>query len=183
MVKRSIIACAILLGFMSIAAYSDTIGVYDDTQGLSCNITDDMALKHVYVVHATSLGATASEWSAPLPACWTNTTWLSDTEPFGMPGNSQTGKAVGYGTCQAGPSAIHVLTINYFVQGSSPPCCLYPVLPPSWAATINVVDCDNVLLPAVGLTSTINGDGTCPCGYPVPVEESTWGKVKALYAD
>ncbi|UCG51818.1 MAG: hypothetical protein JSW58_16875 [Candidatus Latescibacterota bacterium] len=184
MIVKHIAVGVVFIAIVSVIAHADTIGVYNDTGGTDCNISDDeFPIKEVYVVHVTSLGATASEWSAPIPACWTNATWLSDTEPFSMPGNSQTGKSVGYGTCMAGPGAIHILTINYFVEGSSPPCCPYPVLPASWAEDVLVVDCNNNLLPGVGLTSTINGDETCPCGYPVPVEETTWGKIKVLYTE
>ncbi len=95
----------------------------------------------------------------------TNATWISDTEPFENPGNSQTGKSIGYGVCIAGPRAILVLTINYFVQGSSPPCCQYPLLPVPWAGgQVRLIDCDYNTLTAEGLVSTINGNGTCSCG-------------------
>ena len=183
MVRRTIVMFAAILCLVSMTAFADTIGIYDDPTGIDCNIIDDtIGLKSVYVVHLAPSGATASEFSAPKPACWTTATWLSDTVAFEMPGNSQVGISIGYGICQLGPS-IHILTINYFVQGDGEPCCQYPVLPhPSWPDAIHVVDCDNNLLPATGLVATINTDSTCPCGYPVPVEDTTWGKVKNLYS-
>jgi len=98
-----------------------------------------------------------------------------------MPGNSQTGKSMGYGTCKTG--VIYILAINYFVQGTSPACCLYPVLPAPFNlhGEVEAMDCDFNLVTEIGLVSTINADGTCPCGYPVAVEETTWGAVKALF--
>jgi hypothetical protein len=184
MFLRSIAACVFLVAIVSVVVHSDTIGLYNDTAGMSCNITDGSPLKMVYVVHITSGNVTASEFSAPKPACWANATWLSDTDIWGWPGTSQTGKAIAYGYCITGPMAIHILTINYFVQGSSPACCQYPLLPDPWAGgEVHVADCNNNIVPVVGLVSTINGDATCPCGYPVPVEETTWGRVKALYTE
>jgi hypothetical protein len=110
-------------------------------------------------------------------------TYLSDTVWFAV-GNSQNGIAVGYGSCLTG--SIFVMMINYFVQGTSEACCVYPVLPYPNAVpggAILVQDCDYNLVFGVGLAATVNGNSSCPCGYPVPVEETTWGGVKALYGD
>jgi hypothetical protein len=62
---------------------------------------------------------------------------------------------------------------------------LYPVLPnPNFpSGKIEVGDCSNHVVFGVGLVATLNGNSSCPCGYPVPVEETTWGSVKALYAE
>ena len=185
MFLRAIAVFVVFLGIGTVVAHSDTIGLYNDSSGMDCNITDVSPLKLVYVVHITSGNVTASEFSAPKPACWTNAVWLSDTEAFEMPGTSQTGKSIGYGVCITVPRAIHILTINYFVQGSSPPCCLYPLRGHPYGDPDHpmVADCNNQGHPAQGLVATINGDATCPCGYPVPVEETTWGRVKALYTE
>ncbi|UCH84194.1 MAG: hypothetical protein JSW50_00455, partial [Candidatus Latescibacterota bacterium] len=99
-------------------------------------------------------------------------------------GNSQTGVAIGYGTCLESP--VHPLTINYFVQ--SPPtesCCYYPVLPDPHVPSgeIEVVDCNNELVYAEGGVAVLYPTSNCLCeGGVVAVEESTWGRVKALYA-
>jgi len=173
-----------LICLVSGLAQGDTIGLYADQSGTNCNITATSSLAYVYVVHVTT-GATASEFSAPKPVCWTGATWVGDQCPF-VPcfdGPSQTGMMIGYGSCKAG--AIHILTIVYSVQGPSPSCCSYPLLrDPRYAwKTPVVIDCNENLVSAVGLVATINGNATCPCGYPVPVEETTWGSVKALYAE
>jgi hypothetical protein len=162
-------------------AYGDTIGLYADNIGTNCNIAESPTLTYVYVVHVSSGGATASEFMAPKPACWTGATWIQDIEVYGMPGNSQTGKSIGYGACLIG--TIHILTIVYFSQGLAEPCCVYPVLAVPWSpgGQLLVADCDFNAVPAIGLTATVNGNATCPCGCPVPVEETTWGAVKALY--
>lgn len=96
-------------------------------------------------------------------------------------GNSQTGVAIGYGACV--PSPIHVLTINYFGGGATQECCYYPVLPDPNIASgqIEVVNCDQYLVYGNGMTSVVNPTDGCFCGG-ISVKESTWGKVKSLYA-
>jgi hypothetical protein len=53
------------------------------------------------------------------------------------------------------------------------------------SGTIEVVDCNSALLTdVVGLSGRINGNPTdCECDPTVGTEESTWGKVKALYTN
>ena len=182
-----IIITAGLFGLLWLAAASaqcHTIGLYADTGGTSCNISETLPLTFVYVVHhIPPSGATGCSFSAPKPVCWTDATWIYDTEPYSWPGTSQTGKTIGYGSCKTG--SLHILTIIYFSHGVSEPCCLYPVLPDPWVPSgqIEVADCDYNVVPAVGLMATVNGNSTCPCDYPVPADETTWGGVKALYTE
>jgi hypothetical protein len=96
-------------------------------------------------------------------------------------GNSQSGVAIGYGACV--PSPNHILTIQYFGSGLTGPCCLYKVYPDPFipSAQIEVVDCANNILFATGGAALINPDATCTC-Y-VAAEETTWGKMKAIFAE
>ena len=178
-----------LLGIVCLVAglaHGDTIGLYADPSGMNCNIIASAGVVNVYVVHVTS-GATASEFRAPKPACWNGATWIGDQDPFGGVcigcGDSQTGRSRAYGMCLAG--AVHILTISYFVPAPGEPCCLYPVLPHpgSPGGEVEIVDCEFTLRIATALTATVNGGAACPCGYPVPVEETTWGRMKALYTE
>jgi len=133
-------------------------------------------------VHMNTTGALASQFAAPAPPCMTGVTWLADYPQYLVAiGNSQQGIAIAYGVCSASP--IQVLTIQYFASGLSQTCCMYPVIPSMGAPSgqIEVVDCSETLLWGSGLTSSVNADETCMCGA-VKVEESTWGRVKAIYA-
>ena len=175
-----------LLGMICLVAglaHGDTIGLYADQFGMNCNIAGS-GLVNVYVVHVTN-GATALEFSAPKPACWTGATWLADycQVPPCMGGWSQTGIMIGYGSCRAG--AILALRIVYTVQEPSASCCSYPLLrdPRDIWETPMVVDCNFDAHAATGLVSTIDGNESCPCGYPVAAVETTWGCVKALYGE
>ncbi|UCG51329.1 MAG: BACON domain-containing protein [Candidatus Latescibacterota bacterium] len=161
--------------------FGGTIGVYTDAAGSECGIQDVPGLLPLYVVHVNTLGATASQFAAPMPSCMTGVSWLSDSPEFSVTlGNSQIGVAVGYGSCLVSP--IHVLTINYFASGTSETCCMYPVIadPNVPSGMIEVVDCASNLLYAMGATCIVNPTNECRCD--VSVEESTWGRVKALYA-
>jgi hypothetical protein len=186
--KYSVIGLLSMLLVVAVAATcaGDTVGVYADNGGMNCNIVDNyVGLLTVYVVHVTD-GATASMFLARRPECWTGAVWVGDSTPY-CPGvgcgDSQTGIGLVYGACQVG--AIHVLTITYFVQAASQACCLYPLLPHpgSPGGQVEVTDCGFNPGVAMGLVATVNGGPTCPCGYPVPVEETTWGRVKALYTE
>jgi hypothetical protein len=158
------------------------IGLYADPAGSNCNIFyTGSGLVPVYVVHTHTGGATGCEFAAPKPVCWTNAMWLSDSDPFPIQiGNSQTGKSVGYGSCRA--SATVVTTINYFVL--APPtqvCCSYPVVPHPVSGHIWVGDCADNLLDARGAPAVIYPDASCLCESVVRVEETTWGRLKAMY--
>ncbi|MEJ2722725.1 MAG: hypothetical protein P8181_16545 [bacterium] len=165
------------------AQQGGSIGIFADTQGNDCDIFDNaVGLRTYYVCHVYTAGATASQFSAPKPSCML-ASWLSDTAVFPVTiGNSQSGVAIGYGSCQVGP--IHILSINFFCQGLTPLCCYYPVLPdPSnVSGNIEVVDCDNNLLMGTGFISVVNPDQSCCC-HCTPADESTWGKVKSLYSN
>jgi hypothetical protein len=93
--------------------------------------------------------------------------------------------SIGYGSCRVG--SIHVQTMNFFAMGNTPPCCHYWVRPDPAAPSnqVEVVDCNNSLLYATGGLGFINPGPGCTCGYPcpVPVEETTWGRVKAVYSE
>jgi hypothetical protein len=106
-------------------------------------------------------------------------TYLAETSPYLTLGNSQTGIALSYGSCMPA-SPFLILTIQYLVQGATPPGCEYWVVPDPTTEYDNVmvVDCDSVLRESYGGVAYINGfPGLCTVG----VEETTWGKVKSLY--
>jgi hypothetical protein len=158
-----------------------SIGIYADVAGTECNLSDaTVGMTTYHVVHLADFGMTACAYWAPKPSCFT-AMYLSDTNVFPVTiGNSQAGVSIGYGSCRPGP--IHVQSIVFFTQGTTPQCCLYPVLGIPSSGNVEAVDCANHLITAYGVTSVINPNGACTCGS-VKVEESTWGRVKSLYAE
>ena len=182
--KKTLSLTLVLMLSASMAfAQAGSIGIFSDPGGSSCNLLDTApGLLNLYVVHALTPAATASQWAAPQPACMVGASYLSDTGIFPVTiGNSQTGVAVGYGACLSSP--IHCLTINFFGSGLSQACCYYGVVPdPSLpSGDIEVVDCDKNLLVATGGGGILNPDATCQCD--VPAQDTTWGKVKSIFAE
>jgi len=79
-----------------------------------------------------------------------------------------------------------ILTIMYFAQGTTPAgCCMYLEGDPSTTPPgIYVTDCSDppMLMRASGGHAWINAPWGATCiNDPVPVEETSWGQIKALY--
>lgn len=160
------------------------IRAYEDQYGTDCDFEyEGAALVPVYFIHTETDGATASQWAAPMPACWTNAIYTGEIQPMPVDyGNTQTGISLSYGGCLY--HSILLVTVNYFVFG--PPdqnCCLYPVIPDPDAPTgqIEIVDCSFVKHAGRGGIAVVNADASCSCQQIVSVKETTWGQVKALY--
>ena len=139
----------------------------------------------LYLVHESHTGATAVNFSALRPACFSGL-WLSDTRVFpNTVGNSQTGVIVNYGSCLQAPT--HVLTMNFIVFGPTPPCCYYPVQPDPMnpSGHIESVDCASQVWEAGDIPAIINPTPNCWDGIcvPIPVEDTTWGRVKAMFVE
>jgi len=203
---RTLLSLLALLVLVASPAFAQGgwISMFADQSGTDCDLPDRMTgLTPYYVVHYMySGGATASQFWTPAPWCL-GATYLSDTAVFPVTiGNSQTGVSIGYGVCLF--DRAHVLTLNFFTQGTSPECCCYFVYPHPESTTgeIEVVDCGNNLVTANGGWGYINADWvTCGCWVdlnvndegpagpygcindPIAVEQATWGKVKALYSE
>jgi hypothetical protein len=190
MKKVILLTMVMLLGSSLAFGQVGFVGTYAEPTGTVCNVVDAApGLLNIFVVH-THTTAAAVSFRAQTPLCMSTTgaVWLSDTKPFPVTvGGSQTGVSVAYGTCLSGP--IHALSISYFASGTTSLCCAFTVDgdPAQPGGNIIVTDCAFVDAIGVGVTHTVNGDvGICPCtppSPPVPVEESTWGKVKSLYVE
>ncbi|MEE9269971.1 MAG: hypothetical protein V3V49_06890 [Candidatus Krumholzibacteria bacterium] len=190
--KKVILLTTVMLFGASLAfGQVGFLGTYADPGGLECNVDDAVAgLLNVFIVSTHSIAA-AVAFKAETPLCMSTTgaSFLADTKPFPVTvGNSQTGVSVAYGAC-LGPDATNVLIIAYFASGTTPLCCFFPITgdPAQPGGEIIVTDCafdDNI---GVGVIHTVNGTPeNCACtppSPPVPVEESTWGKVKSLYVE
>jgi hypothetical protein len=169
-------------------AQNGTITIFADPGGADCALYDTLpnTLIQAFVFHVLTPGAFAAEFSVPIPSCAVGLTWLNDTHVFPVTLNdSPTGVGIGYGVCYAGP--IHILTINYLGMGTSLNCCPLRVEPPWWGNPpdppgVNTTDCNHNLVPANAGEAIINPDHTCPCSS-VPTRDTTWGKVKALFAN
>lgn len=101
--------------------------------------------------------------------------WLDETSSYTVVGTSPVGVQIGFPHCVALPT--RVLSVRYTTFGTSAPCSGLQVVEHPvhglWG-----IDCDFQVQVTVGEKLTINPDATCS---PVPVRETTWGRIKALY--
>ena len=145
-----------------------------------CNINDYVpGLVTTYVVHMYTTGAMASQWRIESPC--NLMVYVGEVIAFATAiGNTQTGISVAYGGCFVGP--IHLATINWFAQGLTSPCCMMSAVedPGAPSGLIEAVDCAQFKVFPTGGQAIINGQiNECWCS--VPVQETTWGGVKAMY--
>ena len=157
------------------------IGLFSDVGYTNCTMYDAPGLETIYAVHKASTGSTACQFKIAVDPGMTCTgVGVINAFPttIGTPG---TGISVAYGACY--PSDILLLTWNFFCSGTSTPCSMLQVVPDPSAlsGTIEVVDCDLFKLVGGGSIMFVNPDGNCDCGEIVPVRESSWGAIKALY--
>jgi hypothetical protein len=170
------------------SAQFGVIGVYTDQMASGCEIADGgQGVVNLYVVHTLGAGATAVQFKLQ-PSAGFGATFIGDTYPFELYlGNSQTGISIAYGDCLSG--TVVVLGVTYLFLGSSDTCSYIDVV--GDPAEVNypgepiVADClpmfERAVHPIQGTRFMVNPDQICRCVLPVPVRESTWGQIKALY--
>jgi hypothetical protein len=173
----------------AVAQNYGTIGVYADFGGCDCEIDDLFAgMVTVYVVHRGIVdGVTASQFVVEGSGgmAMVHVSEASIGGPIHITGSIVDGYGVHYGTCVTGD--LTIMTIQYFAQGTSAQCSRLDVVaaPTSVLGEVEVSDCDYQLHAATGLGAYVNATIDCACTSalctPVPVEEKTWGGIKALY--
>jgi len=107
--------------------------------------------------------------------------------PF-VDGDALSGLAMAFGNCYTSPVKVYTLTFQRFgTSGTCAHLALAPHPSPHYE-TITLIDChpNNPASVVIPQSSTdmfiLNPNGSCgSCGFPVPVEHTTWGAVKALY--
>jgi hypothetical protein len=181
MKKALTLSVGILLCAGAAFGQAGAIGLYAEGTYTQCDYDDTAsAIVTVYAVHKYTQGATASQWKVQAGGGF-NCTYIGETPPFGVIGDTQNGIAINYGTCIT--SDFLLVLIMYHCTGSNPACAYLEVVPDPSAPTgkIEVIDCNLAKLTGVGSKLFINNDGTCgrPCG--IATREANWGRVKALY--
>jgi hypothetical protein len=167
------------------------IGLFSDPGGTVCNLYDDVTgLVQIYVVLSyipTWIdGAMGARFMVECDD-GVNMIYIDEIipDPFIAEGNSLTGIDMGSPICYPSPHLI--LTIRYYGQGLSDICSYcrvvaHPVpLNEQYPEAIYIIICDGLpyWFSATGGEIVINPDAGCNCD--VPVEETSWGKIKSLY--
>jgi hypothetical protein len=185
-----LLAVSILAMASMVFAQAGSIGVFSDPAATSCDITDAAAgLLLVYVVHVNAPAATGGQFMVEVDAGFTGS-YLSEavTAPYlkigTCAGPTATGCAIAYGGCIASPANM-ILTIQYFGSGTSTPCAMFHIVedPSADPPGIYMTDCADPpnLLIATGGEAIVNFDGVNCDACNVPNEETSWGKIKAIY--
>ena len=133
----------------------------------------------IFVVQTVYIEPTVSavRFMAPPPQCFT-ATYLGDTYIYPTIGNSQTGAWVIYGPCASG--TVLVMTITFFGHGTSGHCCWYGLQPYPGSGDIESEMCGSTgWYWTHGEGIYISTDPSKNCG--TPVEQTTWGGIKAMY--
>jgi hypothetical protein len=177
--KRSVLIALVIVCSASMAfAQAGSIGIFADAGGASCNFVDAAGLVQVHFYHLNA-SATASQWKLDVSAAG----WSHLGDMINYPtviGTSVAGISIGYGGCVAAPNNLGMA--NFFGSAAAA-CTMIKIVPDPTALSgdIEAVDCGTPALKVfpTGGAGIINADGTCQCN--VPVEETTWGGVKALY--
>jgi len=188
--KRALIgaACLLLLSGAALGQYG-YLGVFADQGGCYCNVYDSVpGLVNVYVVHRDiSQGLTGVRFIITGGGGMTMT-YLAEAKmgpPLEITGNMVDGYCVGYGSCITG--SLTIMQIVYFGTGTSATCSWLEVSAAPGAVTGQVEgsDCNDQVVVVSGMQTPVNPDTGCECMIlscqPVPVDETTWGAIKALY--
>jgi hypothetical protein len=173
-VALAVVLCANVV----FAQNAGVIGIYADPDpGPPVNraITDAGGLVRLYFWHVGADQVVSSSFKLELGGLgWSI---IGEAWAFGLVlGTGLTGVAISYEFCLSGD--IYLGSIN-FLGNNAPDCSLIWIAPNPVAVTgrIEAFDCDSNKIYPMGYAATVNPDGVCP----VPVQETTWGKVKSLY--
>jgi len=182
---RSVL-CSITAGCLAIPAFvtaqfvpgGGQVSLYSDA-GLSDSTYQDQLVTSfsVFVVHSGVTFEAAQGIRFMIePSPGITFVWLGESSPKPtVIGDSRTGVEIGYGACVL-PDAGLILQVQYLGLGTSEPCSFLSVVnhPQASSGEIEVVLCVGL-----GPVSAIGKKLTVNC--TVPAQETTWGKVKALY--
>jgi len=182
--------CAGLAGLLfcvSAPRADDRIEFYADAAMSNCMITDvapSPSFVQIHMFQTGTLPGTDVIFGARIPSCWVGATWLGDffaIEAIGNSTQSDFGVILLHGACQEPP--VYLGYMNFFASGQGLPCCAYPAHPTIDNDIFAVRECGLGFnyRPLLARPAIINGNANCPCEAPLATEETTWGRVKALY--
>jgi hypothetical protein len=170
------------------------IGWYEDQTGSDCNLNIQGGVgMTAWLVHSGMTNVEGVVFKTPIPDCvdWSYsaiTTWgpapfdpMTDT-PWLTIGGPDWEWSFAYQQCITGTI---VLAKFDGLTMSGVDCCAFPVLPGEFFGFLCSPCGEAAVYWNLGVIAYLDSNGgvACPCELPVAADESTWGKVKALYAD
>lgn len=201
-VPYCVVASVVVLSVITVAPtraraqISGAISVSSSSLSYECEMLDAAPqIRTVYVLHTLNAGTTASRFRLVAGAGMTMT-WMSETHAFASSlGDTQSGLSVCYGSCTTGD--VLIASVTYMAFGTSANCSELRVVPHPDASTIEAIQCDGVPIRTFGRNLRLSTGSPCGCPSssafpgtpanftcePVAVKASTWGAIKALYAN
>lgn len=159
----------VLTAGLPLAARASTIGLYTDESGSSCSFSGNNAgvFTAYVVVKPDDRGLHGVRFSAPVPSCL-GATFVEALKPLGGEtiGEPDTGISVAWGTCQTETAL--ALTISYYRNSSTEPCCAFPITEDTYVHMIEGVDCNHVSYEVQPIVSHFNADAACACNDAAP---------------
>lgn len=177
--KRIVIAC-LLVASLAGTAYGQagTIFLWSDAAHTSCD-TQNTGTLFWYLTWEGHNGGKAVQFKVEAHG---NFIHVADTwnTPLAI-GDAGAGVALSFTGCLSSP--IDLGSTIWTGLGTAGVCATVDVVPDPTAPTgqIEAADCTDAKIFPNGSTMTVQSDGSCSCGAANPVEETNWGRIKALY--
>ena len=175
--------CVLLCSSLTFAQMPGSIGLFFDQYGAECSADEVPGVTlNVWVVHVYTSGASASEFRVETPPCLLYVAEFVG-ELFIALGGFRDGISIAYNGCYISPIVLGY--IMFLSQGACPQCTYMRVVdhpsPSTGIPGIWMYDCSLPPNPymATGGEFIINPQPECDCD--IPVKETTWGQIKALY--
>jgi len=157
------------------------VGFYGNAEGTVHAVYDaGPGTLDIYVVlrnYEASVGSGSVRFSAVPPPCF-EAVYVGETSSYTVIGDSQTGARVWHMMCF--PGVYLLMTISFTVQGGTWDCCWFEPQPFPGESQVYATDCSlsgSEWIDTEGLWVNPNNPMTCTA----PVEETTWGAIKAMY--
>jgi len=201
--KRTLLVVLAILCFSALTAVAQSYKLQfsADNSLSSCELASGgVGISTIHVLLTGSGGVTGLLFGAQIPSCWGGTTWIGDhpaiatiwptsqENPVGdfwlAIGDTQApiGLALAFRECHDLP--LYIGTIEFIGVAPAPCCAFAPTHPSAWnnfATPAQVADCNMLEHEAAGGSVMVSSGPACPCQNALATEQSTWGRVKALY--
>jgi hypothetical protein len=184
---KKVLSISLVLTLCAGAAFAGHFGTYSDDQGMTCALTNFVPFPgktQAFVIQKfNNAGATGAQFGI---LDQSGLAFAGYTSPYIVLGTLDN-LNIGYGPCIAGD--VKVMTLEWFALPGTFTCANKVTLVPATATPVPgeivIVLCDFTYAVASGGILYVGPDSQgCvdPTGCdPVPVNETTWGGVKALY--
>jgi hypothetical protein len=168
----------VLMSTPVLAVNVGSIGVFSDTGGGDCNITDKVGVVTAEIVLVNSEGSTHVSFAVQ-ESEGVEMVYADETVHFALKlGDTRGGIQITFGACLTG--SIHLATVRYGGSGTTSACEAIRVVPHPTVGSVRIYDCEqNPYTATGGGSALVRNDGGCSCS--VAAETSTWGRVKSLY--